>query len=64
MCGGLSTWQAQSIIRGLQEIDIVGMDLVEVSPPYDHAETTALAAASLLLDFICLRKQRLDLQSA
>ena len=63
VCGGLSTWQAQSIIRGLQEIDIVGMDLVEVSPPYDHAETTALAAASLLLDFICLRKQRLDLRA-
>ncbi len=61
VCGGLSTWQAQSIIRGLQDIDIVGMDLVEVAPAYDHAEITALAAASLLLDFICLRKQRLEL---
>ena len=36
------------------------MDLVEVSPPYDHAQITALAAASLLMDFICLRKVRLD----
>ena len=61
VCGGLSTWQAQTIVRGLNDIDIVGMDLVEVSPAYDHAEITALAAASLLMDFVCLRKARLDL---
>jgi len=60
VCGGLSTWQAQTLIRGLEQVDIVGMDLVEVAPAYDHAEITALAAASLLLDFICLRKRRLD----
>jgi agmatinase len=36
------------------------MDLVEVAPAYDHAEVTALAAASLLMDFICLRKVRLE----
>ncbi len=61
VCGGLSTWQAQSIIRGLERINIVGMDLVEVAPDYDHAEITALAAASLLMDFICLRKRHLDI---
>ena len=61
VCGGLSTWQAQTIIRNLVEVDIVGMDLVEVAPAYDHADITALAAASLLLDFVCLRKSRLDL---
>ena len=60
VCGGLSSWQAQTIIRGLDALDIVGMDLVEVAPAYDHAEITALAAASLLLDFVCLRKTRLD----
>ncbi len=60
VCGGLSTWQGQSIIRKLVDVDIIGMDLVEVSPPYDHAQITALAAASLLMDFICLRKARLD----
>jgi len=64
VCGGLSTWQAQSIIRGLENINIVGMDLVEVAPDYDHAEITALAAASLLLDFVCLRKRRLDVKNA
>lgn len=61
VCGGLSTWQAQTIIRNLVDVDIVGMDLVEVAPAYDHADITALAAASLLMDFICLRKSRLDL---
>jgi len=60
VCGGLSTWQAQSIIRKLVSLDIIGMDLVEVSPPYDHAQATSLAAASLLLDFVCLRCERLE----
>lgn len=64
VCGGLSTWQAQTIIRNLGDINIVGMDLVEVAPAYDHAEITALAAASLLMDFICLRKKRLELTSS
>lgn len=60
VCGGLSTWQLQSVLRLMQNINIVGMDLVEVSPPYDHAGVTALAAASLLMDCVCLRKSRLD----
>ena len=54
VAGGLSTWQAQSILRRLGPIHFVGMDLVEVAPPYDHAEITALAGASLLLDYFCL----------
>lgn len=61
MCGGLTTWQAQRIIRDLQYIDIVGLNLVEVAPAYDHAEVAALAVASLLMDFICLRTHRLEL---
>ena len=55
VCGGLSTWQAQTIIRGLTEIDFVGMDLVEVSPSYDVGEITALAASHLLMDYFCLK---------
>jgi len=62
--GGLTSIQGIEIIRGCYGLNLIGCDLVEVSPPYDHAEITALAAASLLLDFICLRKQRLDLQLA
>lgn len=53
--GGLSYHQAASIIRRLTAINFVGMDVVEVSPPYDHAEITSLAAASLVMEYICLR---------
>jgi agmatinase len=53
--GGLSSHQALSIIRKLTEVDFIGMDLVEVSPPYDHAEITALAGATIVLDYLCLR---------
>ena len=45
VAGGLATWQALEIIRGLEGLNLVGMDLVEVSPPFDHAEITAIAAA-------------------
>ncbi len=52
--GGLTTAQAQAILYQLGGIDFVGMDVVEVSPPYDHAEITALAGATLALDWLCL----------
>ena len=58
VCGGLFTWQAQSIIRGLSSIDFKGMDLVEVAPAYDVGEITSLAGASIILDFICLLADR------
>ena len=53
--GGLTYHQAASIIRRLTDIHFVGMDVVEVSPPYDHAEITSLAAASLVMEYLCLR---------
>ncbi|QHQ37142.1 agmatinase [Algicella marina] len=52
--GGLASWQALEIIRGLGGLNLVGMDVVEVSPPYDHAEITALAAATVAHDWLCL----------
>lgn len=54
VCGGLSTWQAKEILRRLNGIRVVGVDLVEVSPPFDHAEITALAGATLALEMIAL----------
>ena len=54
VCGGLSTAQALGILRGLQEINFVAMDVVEVAPVYDSAQITALAAASLALEYLCL----------
>lgn len=50
--GGLTTDRALKIIRGLKGLNIVGMDLVEVSPAYDHAEITALAGATLGLEML------------
>ncbi|MFQ8430668.1 agmatinase [Amaricoccus sp. W119] len=52
--GGLASWQALEFVRGLAGLNLVGMDLVEVSPPFDHAEITALAAAHLAHDWLCL----------
>lgn len=54
VAGGLASWQALEILRGLSDLDIVGADVVEVSPPYDHAEITALAAATVAHDILCL----------
>ncbi len=52
--GGLATWQMQGIIRRLVDLRFVGMDVVEVSPPYDHAEITALAAATVVWEYLVL----------
>ena len=51
--GGLASWQALELIRGLKSLNLIGMDVVEVSPPYDHAEITALAAATVAHDWLC-----------
>ncbi len=52
--GGLATWQAQAIIRGLKGLDWRGMDMVEVLPAFDHAEITALAAATMVWEYLAL----------
>ena len=52
--GGLTTRELQLILRGLDGLHLVGADVVEVSPPYDHAELTALAAANVVYEFLGL----------
>lgn len=52
--GGLTTAQAMELIRALKGVNIVGCDLVEVSPPYDTSGTTALTAANLLYEMLCI----------
>ena len=52
--GGLASWQVQAIMRRLGGLRFVGMDLVEVSPPYDVAEITALAGATFVWEYLCL----------
>jgi agmatinase len=54
VCGGLTSHQAQSIIRGLAGINLIGMDIVEVAPAYDVGDITALAGATLAMDMICV----------
>uniref|UniRef100_A0A8D1QSN8 Guanidino acid hydrolase, mitochondrial n=1 Tax=Sus scrofa TaxID=9823 RepID=A0A8D1QSN8_PIG len=51
---GLTPSQALEIIRGCQGLNVVGCDLVEVSPPYDPFGNTALLAASLLFEMLCV----------
>jgi len=52
--GGLTSFQILQLVRGLQGLNIVGFDLVEVSPPYDHGDITAILAANLAFEFISL----------
>ncbi len=52
--GGLNTIQALEIIRGCWGLNLVGCDLVEVSPPYDPAGNTAITAANLLFEMLCV----------
>lgn len=58
VAGGLTSDRALQIIRGLGKLNIVGMDLMEVSPAYDHADVTSLAAATLVLDMLYLLASR------
>lgn len=54
VCGGFNTYQAIQLIKGLAGLNIVGCDVVEVAPPYDHAEMTALAGATIATNMMCL----------
>jgi agmatinase len=57
--GGLSTSRAMRILQGIADLNIVGFDVVEVSPAYDHGDITALAGASLALQFLYMRASRI-----
>lgn len=52
--GGLHSRELLRMLRALKGINIVGADVVEVSPAYDHADTTALAAATVVFDIMGL----------
>ena len=52
--GGLTIWQALEIVRGCAGLNLVGCDLVEVSPPYDTTGNTALIGANLLYEMLCV----------
>jgi agmatinase len=52
--GGLTSRELLRVLRGLTGISLVGADVVEVAPAYDHAEVTAIAAATVIFDLITL----------
>ena len=52
--GGFSTLEAQLMVRGLRGLTIVGGDVVEVAPPYDPSGNTALVAATMLFEILCV----------
>ena len=52
--GGMTTYEAQCLVRGLEGITCVGADVVEVSPPFDTSGNTALAAATLMFEILCV----------
>ena len=58
VCGGLSSAQALQTLRGLRGINVIGMDVVEVSPPYDSAEVTSLLGATIAYDLVALYAAR------
>ena len=56
--GGLTSRELLRVLRGLTGLHLVGADVVEVAPAYDHAEVTALAAATVIFDMIALLARR------
>ena len=52
--GGFTTLEAQMMIRGLQGLDLIGGDVVEVAPPFDQTGNTALVGASLMFEILCV----------
>ncbi len=52
--GGLTTIEAQALLRGFRGLDLIGADVVEVSPPYDPGGNTALIGATMMYEILCL----------
>ena len=52
--GGLSSFDAQQMIRGLEGLDLIGADVVEVSPPFDPTGNTALIGAAFMFEILCV----------
>jgi agmatinase len=56
--GGLTTNKVMQILKGISDLNIVGFDVVEVSPPFDNAEITSLAGASIALQFMYMHASK------
>ena len=56
--GGPNSWQALQVARGLRGLNVVGADLVEVSPPFDASGGTAWLGVSLMFEMLCVMAER------
>ncbi|GAB4464803.1 MAG: agmatinase [Anaerolineales bacterium] len=52
--GGLTSYQLLQLVRGLHGLNLTGFDLVEVSPPFDHGDITAILAANIVFEYLSL----------
>jgi len=56
--GGITTLEAQRLLRGLRGLNLIGGDVVEVAPPYDQTGNTALVGATMMYEILCLIADR------
>jgi guanidinopropionase len=56
--GGITTLEAQRLLRGLRGLNLIGGDVVEVAPPYDQTGNTALVGATIMFEILCLVADR------
>ena len=52
--GGITTIEAQALLRGMQGLNLIGGDVVEVAPPFDPSGNTSLVGATLMYEILCL----------
>ena len=57
--GGFNTFEGQQMLRGLRGLDLIGGDVVEVSPPFDSGGTTALVGATMMFEILCVLAEAL-----
>ena len=56
--GGITTVEAQTLLRGLKGRNLIGADVVEVAPPFDQTGNTALVGATMMYEILCLLADR------
>lgn len=60
--GGITTVEAQTLLRGMRGLDLIGADVVEVAPPFDPTGNTALVAATIMFEILCLLAESISLR--
>ncbi len=60
--GGITTLEAQTVLRGFRRLNLIGGDVVEVAPPFDHSGITAFTGATLMYEILCLLAESVALK--